>query len=55
MKRLSADVAISLTKKQSAQSQTLHGWTQTDFPIYNKEAAERHWTELTSLYQRTLS
>jgi carboxymethylenebutenolidase len=32
----------------------LHGWTQTDFPIYNKEAAERHWTELTSLYQRTL-
>src|SRR3984957_8948934 len=21
----------------------LHGWTQTDFPIYNEPAAERHW------------
>ena len=33
----------------------LHGWTQTDFPIYNKDAAERHWKELTALYARTLN
>ncbi|MBM3347336.1 MAG: dienelactone hydrolase family protein, partial [Betaproteobacteria bacterium] len=33
----------------------LHGWTQTDFPIYNKDAAERHWRELTALYARTLN
>jgi carboxymethylenebutenolidase len=33
----------------------LHGWTQTDFPIYNPEAAERHWKELTALYARTLN
>jgi len=33
----------------------LHGWTQTDFPIYKQDAAERHWTELTGLYARTLN
>lgn len=33
----------------------LHGWTMTDFPIYKKDAAERHWQELTALYARTLN
>ena len=33
----------------------LHGWTQTDFPIYKQDAAERHWKELTALYARTLN
>lgn len=32
----------------------LHGWTMTDFPVYNEAAAERHWQELTALYARTL-
>lgn len=32
----------------------LHGWTMTDFPIYNEEAAERHWRELEKLYAETL-
>jgi carboxymethylenebutenolidase len=32
----------------------LHGWTMPDFPIYNPEAAERHWTELLALFKRTL-
>jgi len=32
----------------------LHGWTMTDFPIYNKEAAERHWEELFKLFAETL-
>jgi carboxymethylenebutenolidase len=32
----------------------LHGWTMTDFAIYNQAAAERHWTELTALFQRAL-
>jgi len=31
-----------------------HGWTQTDFPIYNPDAEERHWTELTGLLKRTV-
>ncbi|MCB1744903.1 MAG: dienelactone hydrolase family protein [Gammaproteobacteria bacterium] len=32
----------------------LHGWTMTDFPVYEPESAERHWTELTGLYAGTL-
>lgn len=32
----------------------LHGWTMTDFPIYNEEAAERHWRELRALFAAEL-
>lgn len=32
----------------------LHGWTMTDFPIYNEAAAERHWQSLFKLYAETL-
>lgn len=32
----------------------LHGWTMTDFPIYNEAAADRHWKELTSLFGEEL-
>jgi len=32
----------------------LHGWTMTDFPVYNPEAAERHWRELFALFRATL-
>ena len=32
----------------------LHGWPMTDFPIYNAEAAERHWRELVALFKATL-
>jgi len=32
----------------------LHGWTMTDFPIYNEEAAEKHWRELIALFKATL-
>ena len=32
----------------------LHGWTMTDFPVYNEAAAERHWTELFALFGETL-
>jgi carboxymethylenebutenolidase len=33
----------------------LHGWTMTDFPVYNEAAAERHWDELVALFANTLS
>jgi carboxymethylenebutenolidase len=29
-----------------------HGWTMTDFPIYNEAAATRHWQELNALLAR---
>lgn len=32
----------------------LHGWTQTDFNIYDHDAAEEHWRKLFALYAATL-
>jgi len=32
----------------------LHGWTMADFPIYEKDAAERHFRELRALYAQWL-
>jgi carboxymethylenebutenolidase len=32
----------------------LHGWTMSDFPVYNDVAAERHWAELLALFDDTL-
>ncbi len=36
-------------------SGALHGWTMTDFPVYNEAAAERHWSELVTLFAGTLT
>lgn len=33
----------------------LHGWTMTDFPVYDQPAAERHWEELVALFASTLN
>lgn len=33
---------------------TAHGWTMADTPVYNAEAAERHWRELFALFRSTL-
>ena len=32
----------------------LHGWTMTDFPVYNEPAAERHWRNLARLFSERL-
>jgi carboxymethylenebutenolidase len=31
-----------------------HGWTMSDFPVYQPEAAERHWEKLFNLFAQTL-
>lgn len=31
-----------------------HGFTQTDFPVYDEAAAERHWSELFTLFDEEL-
>lgn len=31
-----------------------HGWTMSDFPVYDAPAAERHWTELIRLFDECL-
>ena len=33
----------------------LHGWTMADFPVYDEAAAERHYTELFALLDRTVA
>jgi carboxymethylenebutenolidase len=32
----------------------LHGWTMADFPIYKEDAAERHFSELRTLFAKWL-
>jgi carboxymethylenebutenolidase len=32
----------------------LHGWTMSDFPVYDEAAAERHWRELLALFAERL-
>ena len=32
----------------------LHGWVPPDSPVHNPEGAERHWRELTKLFDKTL-
>jgi carboxymethylenebutenolidase len=31
-----------------------HGYTMPDLPVYNKDAAERHWAEMLALFDETL-
>jgi carboxymethylenebutenolidase len=31
-----------------------HGYTMPDLPVYNRDAAERHWTEMLKLFDETL-
>ena len=31
-----------------------HGYTMPDLPVYNHDAAERHWTEMLALFDETL-
>jgi len=31
-----------------------HGYTMTDLPVYNRDAAERHWREMLQLFDATL-
>ena len=31
-----------------------HGWMMPDFPVYDRDSAQRGWSELNALFQRTL-
>lgn len=35
--------------------EALHGFTMSDFPVYDEAAAERHWRELSELFSAQLS
>jgi carboxymethylenebutenolidase len=48
LKDAGLDAAVSIWKGAR------HGWVPTDMPVYNPEAAERHWRELVSLFDGVL-
>ncbi|HEX7782621.1 MAG TPA: dienelactone hydrolase family protein [Sphingobium sp.] len=31
-----------------------HGWMKPDFPVFNKAASDRGWSELLALFDRVL-
>jgi len=45
-----AGVANEVTIYKGAR----HGYTMTDLPVYDRAAAERHWTEMVKLFDETL-
>jgi len=46
--------AAGLDAEVSIWKGAKHGWVPTDMPVYNPEAAERHWRELMALFDGVL-
>jgi carboxymethylenebutenolidase len=46
--------AAGLDAEVSIWKGARHGWVPTDMPVYNPEAAERHWVELLKLFDGVL-
>jgi len=46
--------AAGLDAEVSIWKGAKHGWVPTDMPVYNPEAAERHWRELIALFDGVL-
>jgi carboxymethylenebutenolidase len=54
-KRLDAALkAAGLDAEVSIWTGAKHGWVPTDMPVYNRDAAERHWVELVALFDSVL-
>ncbi len=47
-------MTASVDHRHELYASAAHGWTMSDFPVYNADAAERHWTELIDLFTTTL-
>ena len=48
LKAAGVDAQVSIWKGAK------HGWVPTDMPVYNPEAAERHWVELVRFFDAAL-
>ena len=46
--------AAGLDAEVSIWKGAKHGWVPTDMPVYNRDAAERHWVELLALFDGVL-
>jgi carboxymethylenebutenolidase len=51
---IEALMAASVDHRHDLYVGAAHGWTMSDFPIFDADAAERHWAELTGLFAATL-
>lgn len=47
-------MASSVEHRHDLYVGAAHGWTMSDFPVYDAPAGERHWRELTALFDETL-
>lgn len=47
-------MAASVDHRHDLYVGSAHGWTMTDFPVYDHDAAERHWRELVGLFAAAL-
>lgn len=47
-------MASSVDHRHDLYVGAAHGWTMSDFPVYDHAAAERHWTELIGLFDDRL-
>lgn len=47
-------MAASVDHRHDLYVGAAHGWTMADFPVYDVDAAERHWSELIGLFTDTL-
>lgn len=47
-------MAASVDHRHELYVGAAHGWTMTDFPVYDHDAAERHWHALITLFRSTL-
>jgi carboxymethylenebutenolidase len=47
-------MAASIDHCHELYAGAAHGWTMTDFPVYNALAAQRHWNQLIALFNETL-
>jgi carboxymethylenebutenolidase len=49
-----AFMASSVDHRHELYVGAAHGWTMSDFPVYDRDAAERHWSELVGLFAQAL-
>lgn len=51
---IEALIAAHVDHRHDLYVDAAHGWTMSDFPVYNDTAADRHWTELIDLFAETV-
>jgi carboxymethylenebutenolidase len=51
---IEALMAASVDHRHDLYVGAAHGWTMSDFPVFDADAAERHWRELVGLFSGTL-